>query len=91
MSEDLIRKEILEKVKQYYQAADKKKFIPGVSYIPYAGRVYDEDELISLVDSSLDFTQTAGSLKAIRERYGQFPASSIVRSRIPGLPPTSWQ
>jgi CDP-4-dehydro-6-deoxyglucose reductase, E1 len=60
MSEDLIRKEILEKVKQYYQSADKKKFTPGVSYIPYAGRVYDEDELISLVDSSLDFWLTAG-------------------------------
>jgi CDP-6-deoxy-D-xylo-4-hexulose-3-dehydrase len=35
-------------------------FIPGKSYIPYSGRVYDEKEMISLVDSALDFWLTAG-------------------------------
>jgi CDP-6-deoxy-D-xylo-4-hexulose-3-dehydrase len=35
-------------------------FVPGQSRIPYAGRVYDEKEMLSLVDSALDFWLTAG-------------------------------
>jgi len=35
-------------------------FIPGVSPIPYASRVYDQSEMINLVDASLDFWLTAG-------------------------------
>jgi CDP-6-deoxy-D-xylo-4-hexulose-3-dehydrase len=36
------------------------EFIPGKSKISYAGRVFDEKEMINLVDSSLDFWLTAG-------------------------------
>lgn len=35
-------------------------FIPGKSKINYAGRVFDEKEMINLVDSSLDFWLTHG-------------------------------
>jgi len=35
-------------------------FIPGKSRINYAGRVYDEKEITSLIDSALDFWLTAG-------------------------------
>jgi len=35
-------------------------FIPGKSRIPYAGRVYDEKEMIHLVDASMDFWLTTG-------------------------------
>lgn len=38
----------------------KKPFIPGKSKIPYAGRVYDEKEMIALMDSALDFWLTTG-------------------------------
>lgn len=55
---DEIRKQILEKVKEFYQKEDD--FIPGESRIRYAGRVYDEKELINLVDSSLEFWLTTG-------------------------------
>ncbi|HBM16434.1 MAG TPA: lipopolysaccharide biosynthesis protein RfbH [Lentisphaeria bacterium] len=58
-----IRTEILEKVKEFYQAAYHKKqnsFIAGTDTIPFAGRVYDEKELVNLVDSSLDFWLTTG-------------------------------
>lgn len=63
MDEKDLRTKILELVKQFH--AEKKKaaftpFIPEKSKIPYAGRVYDERELVSLVDSSLDFWLTAG-------------------------------
>ncbi|GAB4223604.1 MAG: lipopolysaccharide biosynthesis protein RfbH [Francisella sp.] len=58
-----LRKEILEKVKDFYKKEHEEKqkhFIPGESKIPFAGRVYDENELVNLVDSSLDFWLTAG-------------------------------
>ncbi len=59
--EDELKKEIFNKVREYYLLAHKKgKFMPGNSSVPYAGRVYDENELISLVDSALDFWLTAG-------------------------------
>jgi len=35
-------------------------FIPGKSRVPYAGRVYDEKDMIDLVDSALDFWLTTG-------------------------------
>ena len=62
MSEEEIRNEIFGKVKELYilRENEKNDFIPGGSYIPYAGRVYDEKEIISLVDSALDFWLTAG-------------------------------
>ena len=37
-----------------------KEFIHGKSKINYAGRVFDEKEMISLADSALDFWLTAG-------------------------------
>jgi CDP-4-dehydro-6-deoxyglucose reductase, E1 len=56
-----LKEEIFDKVKEYYLLAHQKnEFVPGKSNIPYAGRVYDEKELISLVDSTLDFWLTAG-------------------------------
>ena len=61
MNEKEIRKEILELVKKYYSAKfQKEEFIPGQSQVKYSGRVFDENELINLVDSSLDFWLTAG-------------------------------
>ena len=55
------RKQILEKVKEFYkQKNQQKEFIPGKSQINYAGRIYDEKEVINLVDASLDFWLTAG-------------------------------
>lgn len=58
-----IRGEILEKVKEFYCAAYKDKqnsFNAGNDVIPFAGRIYDEKELVNLVDSSLDFWLTSG-------------------------------
>ncbi|MDD5772153.1 MAG: lipopolysaccharide biosynthesis protein RfbH [bacterium] len=55
-----LRKEILSKVKEFYKIKDKEKFVPGKTLINYAGRVYDEKELINLIDASLDFWLTTG-------------------------------
>jgi len=59
-SEKQIKKQIFELVKDLYKVKnDKQDFIKGKSYINYAGRVFDENEVIKLVDSSLDFWLTA--------------------------------
>jgi CDP-6-deoxy-D-xylo-4-hexulose-3-dehydrase len=69
MEEDAIRQEIFERVKLFYQVRRKKEeFVPGTSRIHYAGRVYDEKELTSLVDASLDFWLTTGRYAAQFEK-----------------------
>ena len=55
---DKKRKEILKKVKEFY--SNEEDFVPGKSRINYAGRVYNEKEMVNLVDASLDFWLTAG-------------------------------
>lgn len=60
-SEAEARREILSAVEAYYHAYKEKKepFHPG-ERITYAARVFDEKELCSLVDASLDFWLTTG-------------------------------
>lgn len=61
MDEEKIREEIFEKIKSLYLLRKKdEKFIPGKTPVNYAGRIYDENEMISLVDSALDFWLTSG-------------------------------
>lgn len=57
-----LRAEILDKVREYHDVAfgGVEAFAPGTSRVPYGGRVFDERELVSLVDSSLDFWLTYG-------------------------------
>jgi CDP-6-deoxy-D-xylo-4-hexulose-3-dehydrase len=56
-----LRKQILDLTVKYYSAKFANiPFIEGVSNVNYAGRVFDEKELINLVDSSLDFWLTEG-------------------------------
>jgi CDP-6-deoxy-D-xylo-4-hexulose-3-dehydrase len=56
-----LKKEIFEKITQYYNIVHKPmKFIAGKSPIPYGGRVYNEKEMINLVDTALDFWLTSG-------------------------------
>ncbi|MCK6615668.1 MAG: lipopolysaccharide biosynthesis protein RfbH [Ignavibacteriaceae bacterium] len=61
MDHKQIRNEILELTKKYYEAKFKDiPFVEGISRVNYAGRVFDERELVNLVDSSLDFWLTEG-------------------------------
>ncbi|MEY3816898.1 MAG: hypothetical protein RI966_875, partial [Actinomycetota bacterium] len=58
---DAMRQEILELVGKYYaEAFPKKPFLGGISQVPVSGKVFDADELVHLVDSSLDFWLTSG-------------------------------
>lgn len=61
MSEKEARQEILNLVAEYARQYhnQNKEFKEG-DRIPYASRVYDEDEMVNLVDSALEFWLTAG-------------------------------
>lgn len=69
-----LKKEIFRNVKEYYQLAHQQEsFIPGRSKVNYAGRVYDEKELINLVDSALEFWLTAGRYaKEFEKNFSDF-------------------
>lgn len=60
-SEQEAREDILRAVADYYHSykEQKKAFEPG-DRITYAARVFDEKEMCSLVDASLDFWLTTG-------------------------------
>ena len=60
-NEEEARKEILLMVKEYCNKYHniQKTFKQG-DRVPYASRVYDSDEMINLIDSSLDFWLTSG-------------------------------
>ena len=60
-TEEQIHAEIMQLVKDWHEIKfSKKSFKPGESYINYAGRIFDEKELLNLVDSSLEFWLTSG-------------------------------
>ena len=55
-----LRTQILERVRQYAREKfARRTFDPAKDLVHYAGRVFDEEELFSLVDASLDFFLTA--------------------------------
>ena len=68
------RKEIFAKVRSFYYAQSKNhKFVPGQTPVPYAGRVYNQEELLLLVDASLDFWLTTGRYaKEFEEKLSNF-------------------
>lgn len=58
---DALRDDILDLVRRYHAAAfPDRPFEPGTSPVPCAGRVFDEEEVVALVDASLDMWLTAG-------------------------------
>ena len=64
MTANDLKTDILAKVAEYYRLVhapkQKASFQAGASRVQYAGRVFDEREMVNLVDASLDFWLTAG-------------------------------
>ena len=57
-----LRARIRSLVTEYYEAAfPETRFVPGESSIPYAGRVFDDQEIRSLVDASTSGSPPAAS------------------------------
>lgn len=56
-----LKRQIMDLVAQYHQTANAPQiFVPGESRVPVSGRVFDAADMMSLVDSSLDFWLTTG-------------------------------
>ncbi|HMT30341.1 MAG TPA: aminotransferase class I/II-fold pyridoxal phosphate-dependent enzyme, partial [Bacteroidia bacterium] len=64
-----IKDEIMRLISEYHKVAfPEKKFIPGTSAIPVSGKVFDEKELHSLVNASLDGWFTTGRVNETFEK-----------------------
>lgn len=73
--DDIMRKMVHNAVERHYDITheEDESFVPGKTYIPYAGRIYDSDEMMALVDSSLDFWLTAGRFaKQFEKEFSEF-------------------
>ena len=68
MNQEEMRSKILELVKDYCVEFHKQKDFHEGERIAYASRVYDEEEIINLVDSALEFWLTAGHYAAEFEK-----------------------
>ena len=68
------RKEVLELVRKYYiEKFGSRRFDPASDVVHYAGRVFDEQELVNLVDASLDFFLTANRyVEQFENRFAEY-------------------
>lgn len=71
---EALRRQILLQVGAYYrQAHANEEFVPGESRVHYAGRVYNEEELVAAVDAALDFWLTVGPrTESFEEKLADF-------------------
>lgn len=83
-SKEEATKEILESVKEYYAKYMKKPEYKDGDRISYASRVFDEKEMVNLVDSSLEFWLTSGRYTdQFEKQMGEYlgtPFVSLVNS-----------
>jgi CDP-6-deoxy-D-xylo-4-hexulose-3-dehydrase len=64
-----LRERILRLVAEYHSIAfPPREFAPGASSVPVSGKVFDQEELVSLVEASLDFWLTTGRFAERFER-----------------------
>ena len=54
------RTKIFELISQYLNTKQKETFVPGKTWVRYAGRVFDNDEILTLSDAVLDEWITSG-------------------------------
>ena len=64
-----LREEVFKAVRRFYEFKHASKpFVPGLSPVPVSGKVFDEQDLVSLSDSGLDFWLTTGRFAAAFEK-----------------------
>ncbi len=73
MNKEQDRAKILELVKEYCQKYHQRKEYKEGDRISYAGRFYGEEEMVNLVDSSLEFWLTSGRwTDQFEKEFGEF-------------------
>ena len=80
-----IKQQIFELAEEYYNIVHKdKKFIAGETKVPYAGRVFDQKEIINGIDSILQYWLTSGpftdEFENIMKNYFSSFSSLLVNS-----------
>lgn len=84
MSEKQARKEILKTVAEYCDKYHVRKEYQAGDRIPYASRIYDHEEMVNLVDASLEFWLTSGrytdEFESSMSEYLGVPYFSFVNS-----------
>jgi CDP-4-dehydro-6-deoxyglucose reductase, E1 len=72
--EEELRNKVFAATKDYYaHKFQAREFVPGQTYVPVSGKVFDERELVNLVDSSLDFWLTTGRYALeFEEKFAQW-------------------
>lgn len=55
-----MRENVINSAREYFKSKAQTTIDPGKDYIPVSGKVLDEDDLVNLVESSLDMWLTAG-------------------------------
>lgn len=80
-TKESIRADIEALVKELYEVEHRPKaFESGKTKIPFAGRVYDEREILALVNSSLDFWLTLGKEgEAMEAELAEFLGTKFAR------------
>ena len=80
---DSDKNSILNSIKEYFHNnhssfsrkdfLDDSDFIPGITNVPYSGRVFDETEMINCTSSVLDFWLTLGQYgQQFEEEFAKF-------------------
>ncbi len=84
MTKEEATKQILNSVCEYYKTFMQKPAYKDGDRIPYASRVFDENEMVNLVDSALEFWLTSGRYTDEFEKkladYLKVPFCSLVNS-----------
>jgi CDP-6-deoxy-D-xylo-4-hexulose-3-dehydrase len=82
VSDEAARESVKEAARHYFsQKFREPAFVPGETYIPVTGKTLDENDLLALIDASLDMWLTTG-------RFGKEFELRIPRyfgRRVPGL------
>ncbi len=80
-----LRKQILDLSEDYWNVSFGKKFVPGETFIPHAGKILDAEDLRLLLDASLDMWLTGDRYQAEFEKgLGERLGFSHVRMTVSG-------
>jgi len=85
MTADTLRSQMRDLVAEYHDTAfAPKPFVPGVTPVPVAGRVFDAEDIQSLMEATLDFWLTTGRFAVQFEkafaRYFGLRTATLVNS-----------
>lgn len=85
-----LRARILDLAREFAAERDPGRFVPGETYIPVSGKVLDDEDLVNLIEASLDMHLTAGRFakefeSALAAKFGVARSSLTVSGSAANL------